>query len=273
MNQIDLDGLHQRLALMMQEVHQICIENNIRYSMIGGTLIGALRHEGFIPWDDDIDIAMPWDDYKRFINIVFNNFNHPWLEFQLAGYTEKYYNPFLKAIDNRTTFVEGYEGENPKGIFIDIFPIVYAGDTKEEALKEFKRHRFLQSILKRKGFRFKTGVLREAMMRFYGNLHSTSYWVNKINEHYQKCNSYRKVFSSDMDGSEKGIVPTSFFESFQLYRFEDYEFMGVHEADEYMKMVFGDYMKLPPVEQRKPHHIQYMNLELPYNKYIITNHE
>lgn len=267
MNTNDLKELHRRLAIMMHEIHTICIENNIRYTMLGGTLLGALRHGGFIPWDDDIDIAMPWEEYKKFVNLVFNKLNHPWLEFHLAGYTERYCNPFIKAIDSRTTFIEGYSREVPKGIFIDIFPIVYAGDTKDEALKEFKKHRFLQSILKRKSFKFETGRLRETVMKFLGSLRSINYWMDKIDQHYDMCCKQRKMYSSDMDGSERGIVPTVFFESFSLYPFESYEFMGIADADGYLKLVFGDYMKLPPLEQREPHHIFYLNLNMPYRNY------
>ena len=267
----NLSELHKRLALLMQEIHKICVTNDIRYSLIGGSLIGAMRHKGFIPWDDDIDIALPWEDYKKLIKVVTNNFEHPWLSFQIAGYTKDYYNPFIKAIDNRTTFIEGYEGENPKGIFIDIFPIVCAGNTKKKAEKEFMKHRFLQSILKRKGCRFETGKLRELLMQAIGHLHSSEYWINKINKHYEECNKQKYLYSSDMDGSIKGIVPTKIFDSYKLYKFEEFEFMGVESADEYLSQVFGNYMQLPPVECRTPHHIKYINLNLPYTEYFKNN--
>lgn len=158
-----LDEFHARLCDLMQRVHEICVANNIRYTLIGGSLIGAIRHHGFIPWDDDMDIAMPYKDYIRFRDIVFAQ---EWdgMEFELAGYSPDYFSPFIKAYDSNTTFVEGDRAANPKGIFIDVFPIVNAGDTMGEALREYHRHRFLQSLLKRKRYRFHTGVVREALL-------------------------------------------------------------------------------------------------------------
>lgn len=259
--------LHNRLALLMQEVHLLCVNNGINYTLLGGSLIGAMRHQGFIPWDDDIDIGMPWDDYKKFRKLVFEDFKHPWLRFDLANYCDDYYNPFIKAIDSRTTLIEEYYRDNPKGIFIDIFPIVYAGNTKEEAMREFKRHRLLQSILKRKKYRFKTGFFREIMMITAGAIVSKKLCLQLIERHYEHCCKTWKEYSSDMDGNEKGIVPSRLFDSFLLYKFENFEFMGLKDADEYLRLVFGDYMELPPEDQRKPHHIEYLNLDMPYEEY------
>lgn len=264
MKDVDLKEFHHRLCLLMNEIHKICIENDIKYTMMGGTLIGALRHKGFIPWDDDIDIGMTYDNYKRFIDVAFS-LKHEWVEFDLAGKTDFYY-PFVKACDKRTTFLEEMR-DDAKGIFIDIFPISYAGDTYNEALKEFKKHRLYQSILKRKSYRYSTGLIKEYVLTFISHFCTVGYLMKKIYGHYELLNMKKRRFSSDMDGTEKGIVSSDYFDTYLLYPFEDTKLMGIADADSYLKKVFGNYMKLPPLEQRSPHHVEYLNLELPYSEY------
>lgn len=264
--QQNMEAFHKRLALVMQEIHSICEKNNIKYSMIGGTLLGAIRHKDFIPWDDDIDIAMPYHDYIKFKNIVFS-MHHEWLEFNLAGKTPQYFIPFIKAYDSRTTLIEEYS-ENPKGIFIDIFPLSYVGNSMKEALKEFKYHKFLSALLKRKGYRFSTGKIREFVFNVFATAISQKILVNKIENHYESLNLKRKKYISDMDGSTKGIVPSDLFNDYILYNFGEYQFYGIKNADEYLKLVFGDYMKLPPLEKQVPHHFAYLNLDLPYKDYV-----
>jgi len=262
---IRMEQFHNRLAELMNEIHVICVSNGIEYTMLGGTLIGALRHKGFIPWDDDIDIGMTYDNYKRFIQIVFNS-KHDWVDFDLAGVTNDYYCPFIKAYDNRTTFIEG-DRDIPRGIFIDIFPIVYAGNTKMGAFLSFKKHRFLQALLKRKAYHFDTGYSRERMLTAFAKCFSVNYLMAVINDQYEMLNKKKVYWSSDMDGNSHGIVPTELFENYVLYDFEKYKFMGIKYADRYLRMVFGDYMKLPPEDKRIPHHIDFLDLNLPYRDF------
>ena len=265
------DAFHQRLAVLMNEIHGICIANNIRYTMLGGTLIGAVRHRGFIPWDDDIDIGIPYPDYKRFIEVAFS-MSHEWIEFDLAGVTDGYYCPFIKAYDKRTTFLESNrDADKPKGIFIDIFPIVKAGNDGKEAIREFRKHRLYQSLLKRKGYHFNTGAIRERVLSFIACFYSVDSLMRKIHRHYDLLDRTDGKLSSDMDGAPRGIVPTELFGSFILYPFEQYMFYGIERADDYLHLVFGDYMRMPPEEERRPHHIEYINLELPYSKFLVKH--
>lgn len=262
-----LNEFHARLCDLMQHVHDICVENSIRYTLIGGSLIGAIRHHGFIPWDDDMDIAMPYEDFIKFRDIVFSQ-KMDGMNFDLAGFSDDYFSPFIKAYDSRTTFVEGDRTENPKGIFIDVFPIVYAGNTKDEALKEFRKHRFLQSLLKRKHYRFHTGVIREAFLTVSAKFCSVNFLMGRIYRHYERLFASPKKYSSDMDGTEKGIVPSALFANYELKDFDGHKFYVISAYDEYLRLVFGDYMQLPPVDKRKPHHIAYINLDLPYLEYL-----
>lgn len=261
----NIKEFHHRLALLMVEIHRICKENDIKYTMIGGSLLGALRHKGFIPWDDDMDIALTYDNYKRFLEVV-KDIKHDWLEFETAGLAKGCYEPFIKAYDKRTTFLEGH-ADSPKGIFIDIFPITKCGNSMQESVKERRKYRFWQSLLKRKGYTFHTGGLREFVLRNMARCFSVSVLVGKLQKQLEHLSAKDYVYSADFDGTLKGIVPTDLFDSYKLYKFEEYEFMGITEADRYLKLVFGDYMQLPPEDKRVPHHIAYMNLDLPYREY------
>lgn len=266
MDIINIEEFHQRLKLMMVEIHKICVDNNIKYSMIGGSLLGALRHQGFIPWDDDIDIAMTYDNYKKFMGIV-KRMNHEWLEFSTAGLTEGCYQPFLKAYDKRTTFLEGHM-DSPKGIFIDIFPISKCGNTMTEALRERRKYRFWQSLLKRKGYTFHTGGVRELFLKTLAKCFSVDFLVRKLQSQMERLSHTNAALSADLDGTVKSIVPSKFFDDYCLYKFDEYEFMGIVEADKYLTQVFGNYMQLPPANQQVPHHIEYLNLSLPYSQYV-----
>lgn len=266
MNERDLKEFHHRLCLLMNEVHKICIDNNIKYTMMGGTLIGALRHKGFIPWDDDIDIGMTYDNYKRFVEVAFS-LNHEWVEFDLAGVTDDFFFPFIKAYDNRTTYLEGYR-DTPKGIFIDIFPVVYAGNSKVSAYLSFKRHRFFHALLKRKAYHLDTGETREKFLALLAKQFSVNSIMTIINKNYEHLNKKKKTYSSDMDGNTHGIVPSFLFDDYQFYDFDGFKYMGMKNADKYLRLVFGNYMELPPEEKRVPPHIDFMDLHLPYREFL-----
>ena len=105
---------------MLAYIHKVCVENNIRYWVCGGTLIGAIRHNGFIPWDDDIDIDMPRPDFERFKKIADSS-----RYMLLTAENEKYYYASAKLVDNNTVLNENnFEGNiDGLGVFVDIFPL------------------------------------------------------------------------------------------------------------------------------------------------------
>ena len=254
----NLKLLHERLLLIMDEIHKICSQNGIQYTLIGGTLIGALRHQGFIPWDDDMDIGMLYSDYKKFTEVV-SNIQHEWLEFSSVYLDENSYNPFIKVHDKRTIFDEGF-GDDAKGVFIDVFPFSYAGETKEAAVKEFRQYRIVQALLRRKKYHFSTGSIRERLLKFFSIFFSRSLLVKMIDNQYGRLNQKPLKYISDMDGKERGIVYSKFFDEFTETQFEDRRYCIIKQADSYLKMNFGDYMQLPPEEQRHPSHIHHINL-------------
>lgn len=262
----ELELLHQRLGIIMNEIHTICVDHNINYTLLGGSLIGAIRHKGFIPWDDDLDIGMTYSDYKRFLEVISTN-KHEWLEFALAGKTENYYNPFVKAYDSRTTFIENAL-DDPKGVFVDIFPIVYSGNSRFISKIEFYKHRLLLAPLVRKSYKYDDkNPIKEKILTWIGKTFTVDFFMNRINRQYEKLAKQPTKYSSDMDGNTHGIVVSSYFTEYVDYEFEQYKFRGIKNADAYLRDDFGDYMQLPPVEKQIPHHFEYINLNLPYREY------
>ena len=261
-----LRKLQSRLMDLMQKVHQICAENNIHYTMMGGTLIGAIRHHGFIPWDDDVDIAMPYVDYKKFIEVVTSH-KYEDLAFGIPGKTEDYYQAFVKVFDTTTTLKENNRTKSkPKGIFIDVFPLIFVGNTRWEIFRNVRKFRFWRDVLTRKDLHLNSGwfILVEWMYILLGKLVSSSKAISKIRKQYEQLNKKETTYMADLDGTNKGIVPAYLFDDFSLYSFGPYQFYGIKKAEEYLNRVFGDYMTLPPVEKRVPHHIEYLNLDKPY---------
>lgn len=261
-----LSKLQSRLTDLLQKIHLICEENNIRYTMMGGTLIGAVRHQGFIPWDDDVDIGMPYEDYKKFINVVTSH-EYKGLAFGIPGKSDDYYQTFVKVFDTTTTLKENNRTKSKaKGIFIDVFPIAYVGDNWLQAYGAVRTHRFWRDILTRKDFHLSKGlfVIVEWIYILLGKFVSLNFAIQQINAHYEKLALKKTLLMADLDGNNKGIVPAYLFDEFTLYEFEEFHFYGMKKADEYLRRVFGDYMKLPPQNQRKPHHIAYMDLNKSY---------
>ena len=251
---------------LMQKIHLICVENNIRYTMIGGTMIGAVRHQGFIPWDDDIDIGMPYEDYKKFIAVATSR-KYEGLAFGIPGETEDYFQTFVKVFDTTTTLKENNRTKSkPKGIFIDVFPLAFVGNTKWEVFYNVRKFRFWRDVLTRKDYHLCKGwfFLVEWIYILLGKFLSTETSLKRIHTHYEKLASKKTLMMADLDGNNKGIVPAYLFNEFTLYDCENYQFYGMKRADEYLRWVFGDYMKLPPENQRTPHHIEFMDLNKSY---------
>ena len=249
----------------MDEIHNICVQNGIHYTLIGGSLIGALRHKGFIPWDDDMDVGMLYADYARFEKIV-SNMKHEWLEFSSAQIDPNCFNPFIKVHDTRTTLIEGFEPE-ASGVFIDVFPFSYVGDTKELALREFRKHRLLQALLRRKKYRFKTGKVKELALNAAAKFIPRQSLIKKITLQYEELNQDKTAFISDMDGKERGIVESRYFDDYTEAPFEDRRYMIIKEADQYLRANFGDYMQLPPKEAQTSSHIELLDLNTPAKIY------
>lgn len=254
----ELQKMKQMQVEMLSAVHDICVQNGLRYYMIGGTMLGAIRHKGFIPWDDDIDIALPRKDYEAFIKLAQKALPQQ-MSILEDRITENYQYKFAKVINNRTRLHEhSVKEEFVIGVYIDVFPLDGLPDNPGEQ----KRHvsRILHHI--------------KMLNRCVSNMETKRVFYKKILVAIiQKCCSYQKqlekiknlLLQYDFDHAtiggnlvgmwgEKEIMPISYFGEPKLYEFEGHQFFGVEHPDVYLTKLYGDYMQLPPKEKQVSHH-------------------
>lgn len=261
-----VEKLHQVDLEIVKHVVAICEKYNLKYFMLGGTMLGSIRHKGFIPWDDDIDLGMPRNDYERFLEIA---------EIELPDYlqvvnykntpTYQYY--ITRIQDTNVKVIEDRIGNDSKYTFasIDIFPIDGTPNNKLLRIIYFFRvltHRALMSL------HYKDSIDRKRKRGFVERIFLSimeKIPFEKIIDPYKekekidKLLSSQNVATSNYIGNIMGayrtreIVPKEWYGQGKKYPFEDIELVGLDNYDEYLKFTYGDYMQLPPEDSRKTH--------------------
>ncbi len=237
---------------ILAEVVKICDRHSLRYSMTWGTMLGAIRHKGFIPWDDDIDIALPRKDYELFIKYAKEELPKPYEVLENYGNRRCMY---AKVHNTETTFIEssvnGFS-EYYKGIFIDIMPL--DGMPKEEKdrkryckkvgklVKAFNWHRFNFKYCKT--WKAKLCYLIPVKWIF-------KKWEKLIKKHDFDNSEY--TCSTWNHNPERAIFKCDYFRELADYQFENLTVKGPKDYDGYLTDAFGDYMKLPPENERQNH--------------------
>ena len=264
MREVNLDELKQIELDIFIEFDKLCSKLNLRYSMSGGTLLGSVRHQGFIPWDDDIDLFMPRPDYNKLIDYCKNN-ETPF-DLLCIETNPNYGYLFGKIMAKNTSIVEEYGNPTniPMGIYIDIFPIDGLADTYKDAKKQFGKTRFKRELLVAKNwkrfFRSKTRAWYYEPIRFAFFVMSRFVSRKKLIESIQKA-----YINNDFDSLEYGavicgayrekeIMPKDHFVPYCDMTFENHTFKAIANYDKYLSKIFGNYMQLPPENQRVTHH-------------------
>lgn len=249
---VKLDDIHAVQMEMLDEVDRICKENNIKYFLSGGTLLGAIRHKGFIPWDDDIDLWMTRKNYKRFKKVAKKQLSDKYF---LQDYFTEIHCPLsiLKVEKRGTRFVEGVFADLPieKCLYIDIFPLdniwlpLYNFQTailiKMQSIRDFKlRGAGADSKAKRIIYSaiplWLCRALTEFTMRFF-NIFPT-----KLKNQLCHRGRYWPKFS------------VSDVEELVDVEFEGKKYPAPRDYDDILKRCYGDYMKLPPEDKQQPTH-------------------
>lgn len=244
---------------ILKEVDRICKENGIKYYLGEGSLLGAIRHQGFIPWDDDLDILMPRADYERFLSIVDASLDEKYDWITEKKYN-KYYLPFAKIFS-----VEKYGFLNKdirlddrfKGPFIDIFPLDFMDTTNKRKVE--KKYRKIRRI--RDELLFKVGYLkstkgRRKWYKLFSKFDSYEKLQNALHEEMEKCDSssaYMCNFASSYHPSRQ-IVPKEVYGEPRYVPFEDGLFPVPNDAETLLSTIYGNYMKMPPIKKRKSKH-------------------
>lgn len=249
---------------LVKFIDEICCANDIEYSLAGGSLLGAIRHRGYIPWDDDIDLMLTRPNYDKLMSCL--------MQKQMRGMSLKYYKadpiylPFAKLCDTHTFGASRTDLYSKNfGVNIDIFPIdVLPGDKKvrEGFKKKINKKSFQLLASNPNGVEYASASRR---LYFIGKL------ILWLPYHIQKSGKYEKVASemetlmqsyNETNNQYRGYacsfypnecVPIEVFDEYEEVKFEEFNFKKIKDHDAYLSQLYGDYMKLPPENKRVNH--------------------
>lgn len=261
---ISLEELKKIELSILEEVHKVCVEEGFRYSLAGGTMIGAIRHKGFIPWDDDIDILMPRPDYKKLIRYCQTHETN--FDLLCNETNEKYAYLFAKAMAKNTVIYEenGNRSNINLGVYIDIFPVDGLGNSYREAIRKYMYYSIEREILVaynwKNYFRSKTHsiILEPVRIIFYllSRFFDCRKTIEKIQKYYEKTEIDDVRISGSIAGVYRNneIVNTEVYTDLTDIYFEGKIFKAMKRYDTYLHKLYGNYMQLPPENKRQSHH-------------------
>lgn len=258
----------QKIELdILLEFHKFCEQNKLHYYLGGGTLLGAIRHSGFIPWDDDIDIMMPRNDYLKFIDLMKLNKINENYDIDCMAINENALSAVLRIYDKRTELVfKNYRKQKVFGCWIDIFPLDGLSESEIKRKFHFYISRFLQDLLIIHDTKIE-GKRRNAILSMIQYLivpflpvvyligrNRILNWMNSI---YQIFDYQKSKYIGCLEGRAmvKETMLKDSLEPAILLDFEGYRFYGPANYHQYLTNLYGDYMSLPPVEKRVSRHL------------------
>lgn len=251
------DEIKNTCLKIMKEFDNLCRDNNLRYSIAYGTLIGAIRHGGFIPWDDDIDVVMPRSDYDKLLEL-----NYTSEQFEIKNYkkTKGYYYSFTKMIDKTTYIDEYYRREKDMGVFIDIFPMDFFDYEENELKKLVKNTRNIKKLLDCIGSNGKRDYSKSIFRWIAKKILSVIIFpfkkmilVNVENMFRSGEGKYCSCLIYDGCGI-KNVFETDMWDNLIEVKFEGLNVFAFSQYHSRLTKIYGDYMKLPPKEQRVTNH-------------------
>lgn len=269
--EIETRDLQLALLEMMKSFHQACVEHNLHYYMLGGTCLGAIRHSGFIPWDDDMDVGMPRKDYDLFCKMASSILPQ---NLVLRYYQNTKESPFhfVKLVNARTTLIEKNYQNYIEGIYIDVFPLDEIERFGFFAKMRAKRIRFNHALIMN---HYYTGPAKKGLKNVF--LHfSKLVSMKRVHKSLERLMTKEKgketVYLCNYLGAwkDREIIPKEVFGTPTLYDFEDAQFFGPEDIDKYLTSLYSDYMTPPPVDKRICRHDYfYVDLCMPFSDYQI----
>lgn len=260
MKELSLEEIKQIELDILKEFHSFCVKNNIRYFISHGTLLGSIRYRGFIPWDDDLDVLVPREDYDRLLKLYQDTEQYCLIAYEK---NRSYFYPYAKLCDMTTRKVEGgYNNGVELGLDIDVFPLDYWDDNLEKArleVKHQKRNMFRLGLskLQKPDSRHPAKRFVKSIAMALCKLQGSAYYVEKIirgaNKPEQKGSRYMGGKSWNVYG-ERDILPAEVFAEAIELEFEGEKFFAPVGYDAFLTSLYGDYLPEPPVEKRKTHH-------------------
>ncbi len=261
---LSLDEIKNIEFNILCEFVSFCDSHDLKYYLAYGTLLGAVRHKGFIPWDDDVDVLMPRPDYDKFIELTGYNPIKTNLETRLyRNCIHPNIYPFAKVIDiNTIVFEKGKSKKNISGIWIDIFPLDGYPEDKNEAdtlFNKYKKLRNLQDLATTNPFFVRQNIAKKIIKTFFIAPFIKLYGVKKI---CKKIDILAQTYSFENckaaadftwgDNIESYLLKSELEPATQV-QFEGKNFKAPAGWQQYLTRLYGDYLQLPPEEERIPH--------------------
>lgn len=260
--ELSLKGIQECTLKVLKYIDAVCKDNKLDYFLMYGTLIGAARHEGFIPWDDDIDIMMPRKDYNELLRILNSEDSSDYKLFH-GSFIQDYPYSIARVCDVNTKLEVQDEKDYGGGLFLDIYPLDDISNTYNMAVFKGYIFGFLSSLCfwrSRTGF---TSSYKGVKKAFNFMLYSVSRLIPhklllKMLDQSKRQGDLRKKYVGCLEWmtirSTRNVFLREDFLGRDKLKFEDSEFFVPKKYDTVLRKFYGDYQKLPPEEQRVPHH-------------------
>lgn len=264
-DELNIEQIHKQTLGIIEKLIEICNKINVNYYVAYGSLIGAVRHKGFIPWDDDFDVVMLRDEYEKFCDYCIEHENEIKPYKLLSRKCEKKY-PYNIARLNNMNYkavydnVQGYES----GIFIDIYPLDGAGSDVAQTIKKVEKRKSnlfritLWSVddhyTKSTYNKWYRSIIK-FLVRGYSKIRGSKYFLDKMENFKNLYNIKDSKFIAEMTwDAGLTLYKKSWFDKYCYMDFENLKVKVPIGYDEFLKCHYGDYMKLPPINEQVPHH-------------------
>lgn len=266
MNRVSSDEMKEIEIEILKYIKRVCENNGLKYYLAYGTLIGAVRHNGFIPWDDDIDIIMPREDYKKLATIINSENNQKQFKLVSVDTENDFTAPLAKVIDTRTKLVQhyGFFEKVELGVYVDVFIVDgVPGDFEVGKKYYLEAYDIYQKWAKANLKLFPPGMKKSKsiLLWIYSipyKIKGYKYWLTKLEKHNSQYSFYDTEFVSVLEAGtkepEKNVWPQRCFGNKGIVLFEGEEYAAPEDYDYLLKSEYGDYMQLPPLEKRISHH-------------------
>ena len=249
------DEIRKIQLSILEDIDKFCKKNHIQYFIGYGTMLGAVRHGGYIPWDDDIDICMSRDQYEKFINTFSSS------SLSVIRDSSLLYYPFAKVVNNNT-YVKMMDTKSNYGLWVDIFPLDKIPRNKITRKIFLQKCVVLRSLLLSGLTDFSTpSKVKHIKVKKFLAFIAKCFGLQRISIRYNKLVKRYTDIESDIVSVLstpyilKEIIHIKSISNLTRYKFEHLDISGLKDYDSYLKTLYGDYMKIPPLEKRRNHQI------------------
>lgn len=257
MDRINSDELKIIQLQILEYVAKFCDENEIDYFLDCGTLLGAIRHKGYIPWDDDIDIGMLRPSYDKFL-ATFNKSNSRYKSYSIEN-NDTFFSPHAKVLDTETILYEPDEKGRKLSVNIDVFVYDNAPDDDKKVKEMFSKRDFYRNlnVLRTLNNRPKGSLLRRLLiyaLRMIVRPFKQNFFCLKMVELSKLYSDKKTKRVGNFTSYSRTVCDRSVFDKYTTVEFEGKLFKAPQGYDAWLHSFYGDYMQLPPPEKRVSHH-------------------